>query len=116
MADTDPEALEKEIERTRAELAATVDAIADRVSPKRVVERGVAKFKANIEHLVVAARDMVVDGVSPAEHATEPGAYGEDDGWQDDSPSRSLAPILIGVGAVVVVGAAIAIWRRRRPG
>ncbi|GAA2891117.1 hypothetical protein GCM10020220_096610 [Nonomuraea rubra] len=36
MADTDPDELERRIARTRAELAQTVDAIADRVSPKRV--------------------------------------------------------------------------------
>ena len=42
MADTDPAALERKIERTRAELARTVDAIADRVSPKKVAERNVA--------------------------------------------------------------------------
>ncbi|MFD0665593.1 DUF3618 domain-containing protein [Thermocatellispora tengchongensis] len=40
MADTDPDELERRIERTRAELARTVDAIADRVSPKRVAQRG----------------------------------------------------------------------------
>ncbi len=39
MADTDPDELERRIARTRAELAQTVDAIADRVSPKRVAER-----------------------------------------------------------------------------
>ncbi|WP_405145331.1 DUF3618 domain-containing protein [Sphaerisporangium sp. NBC_01403] len=113
MADTDPEALEKDIERTRAELAVTVDAIVDRVSPKRVAGRGVAKAKANAEQLVTAARDMAFGVAYPAKYA-EPGAYGEEDGWHDDFPPRSLAPILIGVGAVVVVGAAIALWRRRR--
>ncbi|GAA3835422.1 hypothetical protein GCM10022226_66250 [Sphaerisporangium flaviroseum] len=114
MADTDPEALEKEIERTRAELALTVDAIADRVSPKRVAERGVARVKANAEQLVTAARDMVVGVAFPAKFA-EQASYGDDEhGWQDDYPARNLAPILIGVGAVVVVGAAIALWRRRR--
>ncbi|WP_248960502.1 DUF3618 domain-containing protein [Sphaerisporangium perillae] len=110
MADTDPEALEKEIERTRAELAVTVDAIVDRVSPKRVAERGVARVKANAEHLVTAARDMI-GASSPAGYSQ----YGSDEeGWQDDYPARNLAPILIGVGAIVVVGAAIALWRRRR--
>ncbi|MFC4589303.1 DUF3618 domain-containing protein [Sphaerisporangium corydalis] len=117
MADTGPEALERDIERTRAELAYTVDAIVDRVSPKRVAERGVAKVKANAGELVAAARDLVAG--HPPRHAElrayggEPAAYGEDDGWQDDFPARNLAPILIGVGAIVVVGALIAIRRRR---
>ncbi|WP_214413486.1 DUF3618 domain-containing protein [Sphaerisporangium fuscum] len=113
MADTDPEALEKQIERTRAELAVTVDAIVDRVSPKRVAERGVAKVKANAEQLLTAARDMVGGSAYPARYA-EPGAPGEGEAWQEEHPAASLAPILIGVGAVVVLGAAIALWRRRR--
>ena len=32
--------------------------------------------------------------------------------WDDEAPG--LAPVLIGVGAVLVVGAAIMLWRRRR--
>ncbi|RCG30838.1 DUF3618 domain-containing protein [Sphaerisporangium album] len=109
MADTDPEALERQIERTRAELAVTVDAIVERVSPKRVAERGVAKVRSNAEQLIATARDAV--GLGPAR--SEDGVHG-DDAWQDDTPMRSLAPVLIGVGAVVIVGAAIAMWRRRR--
>ena len=37
----DPDAIERDIEATRAELADTIDAIAERVSPKRVASRGV---------------------------------------------------------------------------
>ncbi len=47
----DPASLEQQIEATRAELAVTIDAIADRVSPKRVAERGVGSIKAKIEEL-----------------------------------------------------------------
>ncbi|GII75056.1 hypothetical protein Sru01_00380 [Sphaerisporangium rufum] len=107
MADTDPEGLERRIERTRAELAVTVDAIADRVSPRRVAERQVARVKANAEHLVATARDML-GGVT---HPAEPGA---EDGRPGERPPASLAPVLIGVGAVVVLGATIMLWRRRR--
>ncbi|MET8145458.1 DUF3618 domain-containing protein [Sphaerisporangium sp. NPDC005288] len=113
MADTDPEALEREIERTRAELAVTVDAIVDRVSPKRVAGRGVARIKANAEHLVTTARDMIGGAGHPRGYA-QYGAYGEDDGWQDEPPARNLAPILIGVGAIVIAGAAYTLWRRTR--
>ncbi|GGK86372.1 hypothetical protein Sme01_39770 [Sphaerisporangium melleum] len=111
MADTDPEALEREIERTRAELAVTVDAIVDRVSPKRVAGRGVARVKADAEHLVATARDMVGLGPRPWTYGE---TYGEEPGWQEERSARDLAPVLIAVGAVVVVGAAIALWRRRR--
>lgn len=43
---TDPDRLQREIEATRAELAETLDQIADRVSPKRAAGRGVDRLKA----------------------------------------------------------------------
>jgi Protein of unknown function (DUF3618). len=110
MADSDPAALERDIERTRAELARTIDAIADRVSPKRVAERSVARFKANAEHLVASVGDLVTgNAYRPVDGAVRDG---EDDGRRQPPPD--LAPILIGVGAVLVVGAAIVLLRRRR--
>ncbi|GAA1305932.1 hypothetical protein Psi02_22950 [Planotetraspora silvatica] len=105
MADTDPDALEREIERTRAELARTVDAIADRVSPKRVAERSVAKVKANAEHLVSSFGDLV--GGSTSRSAAEM------EGEERYPPAQSMAPVLIGLGAVLVVGATIILLRRR---
>src|SRR6059036_1975050 len=44
----DPDAIAKEIEQTRAELAETIDAIADRLSPKRAASRGAAAVKAGV--------------------------------------------------------------------
>lgn len=41
----DPDAIQREIEHTREELAHTIDAIADRVNPKRAASRGAAKVK-----------------------------------------------------------------------
>ncbi|MFI6791066.1 DUF3618 domain-containing protein [Nonomuraea sp. NPDC050383] len=106
MADTDPDELERRIARTRAELAQTVDAIADRVSPKRVKERTVADVKARAGLFVASVGDAL--GV------TQRPAPGEDSErlWDDEPPE--LGPVLIGVGAVLVLGAAIALWRRRR--
>ncbi|MEV7806318.1 DUF3618 domain-containing protein [Microbispora sp. NPDC088329] len=106
MADTDPEALERKIERTRAELARTVDAIADRVSPKRVAERGVEKAKANARGFVTSVEDMVL---GPRTYAPADG-----EGEQpEEYPAPSIAPVLIGIGVVVVVGAAVVLLRRR---
>ena len=72
----DPDALVTEMERTRENLARTIDAIADRVSPannaRRVMER-VREQAGKVDKRYVAA-----------------------------------------AGAVVVVGAALLIWRRRR--
>ncbi|GAA2859691.1 hypothetical protein GCM10010517_18190 [Streptosporangium fragile] len=109
MADTDPAELERQIERTRAELARTVDAIVDRVSPKRVTERGMAKVRANAEHLVTQVGDLVAGaaGPRPAKLEGEP-----DDLWADERPD--LAPILIGVGVALALGAVVMLWRRRR--
>jgi hypothetical protein len=39
----DPDALVKEIERTRENLARTIDTIAERVSPANVARRGLAR-------------------------------------------------------------------------
>ena len=36
----DPETIQREIEQTRSQLAATLDALADRASPKRAASRG----------------------------------------------------------------------------
>jgi hypothetical protein len=47
----DPVSLEAQIAATRAELAVTIDAIADLVSPKRVAQRGVVSMKAKVEEL-----------------------------------------------------------------
>ncbi|GAA0978446.1 hypothetical protein GCM10009555_041480 [Acrocarpospora macrocephala] len=133
MADTDPEALERKIERTRTELARTVDAIADRVSPKRVAERNVARVKAQAEHVVTTIGDFVGGGAqrpngagrglgatSPVANGAAPAAAngaaspGEAEGWEDEYPPPNIAPILIGVGVALAIGAAIIIMRRRR--
>ena len=47
----DPAEIQQQIEETRAELASTIDAIADRVSPKRVAVRGARTVKGKVEDL-----------------------------------------------------------------
>lgn len=56
---TQPEDLERDIERTRSELAVTIDAIADRVSPKRVASRGVASAKEAARNAVTNVQEQV---------------------------------------------------------
>jgi len=57
-----------DIDRTRTELARTIDAIADRVSPKKNVDRAMAEFRqrtSRIDPLVAgAAAAALVVGVS----------------------------------------------------
>jgi Protein of unknown function (DUF3618) len=55
---SDPESLAREIERTRAELARTVDAIADRVSPSNAARRALNRVRdeaARVDPPVAAA-------------------------------------------------------------
>ena len=54
---TDPEVLAGEIEKTREELAETLDAIADRVSPKRVVDRTKTQAKADAQQAVATVKE-----------------------------------------------------------
>lgn len=50
MADhTDPDEIQREIERTRADLAETIDAIAEKVSPKRVVARTADRVRTAVK-------------------------------------------------------------------
>ena len=57
---TEPEDLEHHIERTRDDLAVTIDAIADRVSPKRVASRGVSQAKDAGRNALDAARSAMI--------------------------------------------------------
>ena len=44
----DPDALIKEIERTRENLARTIDALTERVSPANVARRGMARVREQV--------------------------------------------------------------------
>jgi hypothetical protein len=48
---SDPDAIRREIERTRAELAGDVDRLADRTSPKRVVRRNVDRLGSRFSNV-----------------------------------------------------------------
>ncbi|MFL6136597.1 MAG: DUF3618 domain-containing protein [Frankiaceae bacterium] len=75
MADdrTDPDEIQREIERTRADLAGTIDAIADRVSPKRVAARTAERVRAAVKgddrpsQVVVGSPDGAVAGRAPVQ-------------------------------------------------
>ncbi len=62
MAET-PDEIQRQIEDTRAELAVTVEQIADRVSPKKVATRGAAAAKDKVEG---AFTTVPAGGGSPA--------------------------------------------------
>jgi hypothetical protein len=62
-----PQALVSEIERTRAELARTIDQISDRVSPSKVARRSVDRVRdriSQIDPLVSGGVALAVVGVT----------------------------------------------------
>jgi Protein of unknown function (DUF3618) len=102
----DPQALERRIERTRLELAQTIDELADRVNPRNVAQRGAERLKDEAGQVAKAFSAMV-----------KPSSNGRHPQRDDDAPPSSggVDPRLlaVGVGAAVAVTALVA-WRRRR--
>src|SRR4051794_40746067 len=47
-----PDTIQREIEQTRAELADTIDAIADRISPRRAASRGAQAVRSRASGLL----------------------------------------------------------------
>ncbi|GAA1531085.1 hypothetical protein GCM10009678_11470 [Actinomadura kijaniata] len=92
----DPEALEREIERTRQELARTIDELADRVNPRNVVDRGKERLKEEADQVVRTVRSMV----------TVP------DG--DGGPGQLDQRVVVAGAVAVVALTALVLLRRRR--
>src|SRR3954451_9696674 len=122
---TEPQDLEHEIERKRDDLAVTIDAIADRVSPKRVASRSVATAKDAAAKGVdvarakmVAAQQRVADlratRQSSHQQYDESGARLANPGMQTfPVERRPVDPKLI-AGAVAAVGVVLTLVVRRR--
>jgi hypothetical protein len=90
----DPAAIEREIERTREELARSIDLLAERLSPKRAAQRGTAKAKVEAGHVASDIRALVRR--EPAEQM-----------------SPLTGPVLVGAG-LLVTGIAVRLLLRRR--
>lgn len=76
MAETrSPDAIQREIEATRAELADTIDAIAERVSPKKAASRGAQAMKAKATAALGGAERAVSDVAGKAGSVTGKGAH-----------------------------------------
>ena len=82
----DPAEIQQQIEHTRAELASTVDAIADRVNPKKVAVRGYEAVKTKVED-VFSREDAL-----PAAPGTPAAITGPDTG-QRPLPERVKASL-----------------------
>jgi hypothetical protein len=62
----DPAEIQQQIEQTRAELASTVDAIADRVNPKRVAARTKQTVLEKVDDLRSRGTAPALDGAASA--------------------------------------------------
>lgn len=91
----DPEAIAADIERTREELAETLDAIADKVSPKRVAKRTTKKVATAVKDTAHDAAASVKDTATSAkDKVTGTSKSGTD--WAPDPGSSSVtAPNLV---------------------
>jgi hypothetical protein len=103
-----PAQLAAQIERTRDDLAQTLDVLVDRVSPKRVAQRGTAAAVDKVKGTASTVKGAVT-GLGGSPHGSslsEPGA--------DRGTSRTTLAIEVGVGALVAVLGLVLLSRRRR--
>lgn len=131
-AQRNPEAIQREIEATRAELADTIDAIADRISPKRAASRGAQAVKNQVSAVLHAgnggAPAAVIDapptaaaGVDSEERRRQVAQIARDGGGaaytgtSSYTVSRSLRTdrVLLAVGAAAAAAGALVLWRSR---
>jgi hypothetical protein len=131
-----PDAIQKEIEQTRTELAETIDAIADRISPKRAASRGKAAVKAQVSGVFGGANGST-SGAPKAVLDASPAAAGKIDTQQRQEQIRAVASgsagsayagsseytvrrtlrtdrVLLAVGAVAAVAGLVVLRRSRR--
>jgi tetrahydromethanopterin S-methyltransferase subunit G len=107
MADTDAkpvdqEALVADIDRTRASLARTIDAISERVSPKRNVDRALEQ-----------ARQRVSEVSQRVNH--EVGQVSQRVNQEVGQRAREVDPVMIGAAAAaILVGVTVLFLVRRR--
>ncbi len=128
---SDPEELLRSIERTREELANTVDTIAGRLDPKRVAKRGVDAMREGVTTVVDGARVKLhlgpEPGAAPGPSAgSEPGgtASSASPGGAGAASARfaQIAPVVKrvpkpaagGMAALLALAAIIAVRRARR--
>ncbi len=118
----DPDAIQREIEQTRAELAQTIDEIADRISPRRAAARGADKVTAVFSREETAGALVAGPGGNGQSPATA-GTLGEIvthggagySGTTTFTTQRVLRKerVLIAVGGVAAVTALVVFLRTR---
>ncbi len=120
----DPEVLAREIERTREDLAETMDAIADKVSPKRVADRTKARATEVTQHAIATAKEKAAEASTTAKEAVASArgkATGQpavattsiapgSPGWEP-APASAVRPEYVAGGAL---GVLVLLWLSRR--
>lgn len=120
MARRDADAVQAEIERTRAELARTVDSLADRLSPKRAARRGAQRVARGVGDLIDDVGGLLSGSgaVRGDSHPVDPpdGSVTTDDVVSTEYELRKPPPkaLVIGVGVSVAAVGAYLLWRRSR--
>jgi hypothetical protein len=131
---SDPEELLRSIERTREELANTVDTIAGRLDPKRAAKRSIGAVRESVTSVVDGARakmHLAADGVAAhTPHGTN--GHGTTTAGVGSTPGETAATAIsarlakaapmvrrvpkpaVGVAALVAFAAIVASRRRRR--
>jgi hypothetical protein len=130
-----PDTIQREIEQTRAELADTIDAIADRISPRRVAGRSAQAVKSQVSSVfgghgeanghsgpasVLDADPTASAKVDSAARTRAVSAVAEQGGGaytgtSQFAVSRRLRTdrVLLAFGAAAAVVGAIVLWRSR---
>ncbi len=118
VAGRDPDDIQREIERTRAELASAIDTIAERVSPKRIADRGKQAIRAKVPGGGPSSDGQSGRSPQPALPASGGTAGPERDGSALTLPGgltveRRVA-VLAAAGAAAVVAVVVGVVVRRR--
>jgi hypothetical protein len=93
---TDPDQLAAEIEKTREDLAETLDAIAEKVSPKRVAKRTTKKVTSAVKDTAHDAATTVKDTATSAKEKVTGGAVKKGSDWAPDPGSGDVtAPTVV---------------------
>jgi Protein of unknown function (DUF3618) len=134
----DPDTIQREIEQTRAGLADTIDAIAERVSPRRAASRGATAVKSSVSSLFGSNGSNGAAGAGPAsvldagpaaagkvdtaarrravQSVAESGGGAAYTGTSEFSVNRRLRVdrVLLTVGVAAAVAGVAVLWRSRR--
>jgi hypothetical protein len=68
----DPERIEREIERTRAKLGEDLDALEDKINPKKVAHRSVDRAKEKVAPLAASAKEKAAPLAATAKEKVAP--------------------------------------------